>query len=202
MNVRITGQADVKKMLQEIGRQAPYALSVALNSTANAVQQEIRKTLPTSFSMRKPEFISRTIYRKPGEDFATKAKTSAAVRVNDDPKRDHLAKFEEGGDKRPTSGSAVAIPLPGVRRNKSDVITTANRPKALKGKKGIVRLGNVIFKSTGRGKGKRLTALYLLKRSVRIRPVLHFDATARTVIDREWKQHAEAAVAKALATAK
>jgi hypothetical protein len=102
LSVQITGADQVAKALREIGKQAPYALSLALNATANSAQRSIRLNLPGSFTLRKPEYIERTIFRKPSEDFATKSTPRAAVRIHDE--RDQLAKFEDGGDKRARMG--------------------------------------------------------------------------------------------------
>lgn len=200
LDIQITGADAVAKALREIGTQAPYALALALNATANSAQRSIRMNLPGSFTLRKPEYIERTIFRKPGQDFATKNSPRAAVRIHDE--RDQLAKFEEGGDKRARDGRNVAIPLAGVKRNARDIVTTGNRPKALMGKPGVVKVGDTIFKTSGRGKAKRLTALYLLKPSVRIRPLLRFHATAARVIDGEWAQHAADAITKAITSAR
>ncbi len=196
----ITGGDAVQKQLQAIGRQAPFALATALNGVANAAQKGIRENMADKFAFRRRNFVESTIYRNKATDFATKSKFSATVRVH--PERDVLAKHEAGGAKTPRSGNSIAIPSAAVRRNKADVIPRGQRPAALLGKKGVFRLGDVIYQSTGRGKRKRRTALYLLRRSVRIAPRLEFVKTAERTIAAQWVPIATAAIEKALQTAR
>lgn len=198
--ITVTGDDAVRKQLHEIGRQAPFALATALNGVANAAQKGIRENMADKFAFRRRNFVESTIYRNKSTDFATKTKLSATVRVH--PERDFLAKHEEGGAKTPQSGNSIAIPSVAVRRNKADVIPRGQRPAALVGKKGVFRLGNVIYQSSGRGKRKRRTALYLLRRSVRIAPRLEFVQTAVRTITAQWVPIAMSAIDKALQTAR
>src|SRR3990167_4624298 len=102
----LTGTRELELELREWRDQAPFALSLGLNSTANAIQQGIRASLHQRFRLRQPQFIERTIYRKPGTwpvgDNAAKRSLGAAVRIN--PARDFLSKFEEGGAKTAQGG--------------------------------------------------------------------------------------------------
>ncbi len=207
--VRLTihGDVAVRQQLQAIGRQAPYALSVALNNTANAVQSAVRDSLSDRFTLRRKTFVENTIYRQSGVDWATKTKPQATVRVRDTPDSkgrvpDFLAQHEDGGTKTPRDGRSIAIPLPGARRNKGDIVTVANRPRALLAKKQAFRKDDLLLKRTGRGKRAKLTALFVFKRSVRIRPRLGMEATAERVVPDVWERIAGAAIDRALATAK
>lgn len=172
----------VEQYLKEFGSRARFAASVGLNRTANEVQDGIRASLNGKFTLRREAFVKNTIYRKPGEDFASKDKLTAGVRVNEE--RNILAKFEAGGLKTPTGGRRfLAIPID-VKRNKSDIVTRANSIKALLASgKAFLKNGKVWLK-TGRG-GKQLKLAYVLKPSVKIEPDLQFVATGtRIALDR------------------
>jgi len=84
VKVTITGDTAVKQYLREIGRQAPFALSTALNATANSVQKAVKQSLRDRFTLRQRTFVENTIYRDKSTDFASKTKFQAVVRVNPD----------------------------------------------------------------------------------------------------------------------
>ena len=200
MKVTVSGDTAVKQQLQQIGRQAPFALATALNATANSVQQAVRASLTAQFTLRRKTFVERTIYRQPGQDFATKSKFQAVVRVH--PERDVLAQHEEGGTKGPREGRSIAIPTTNARRNKAEIVSQANRPRALIAKGTAFRRGDVLLKKSGRGKRAKLLTLFVFKRSVRLRPRLGMHETAQRVIPDVWEQHALNAIERAMATAR
>ncbi|WP_434480975.1 hypothetical protein [Gemmatimonas sp.] len=200
MNIRISGDTAVRQQLQAIGKQMPFALSVALNGTANAVQQAVRGGLGEKFTLRRRTFVERTIFRDRATDFATKTKPQATVRVN--PSSDFLAKFEKGDTKTPRDGRSIAIPTVNARRTKSDIVTTANRPRALLDKPGHFRFGDVLYATKGRGKRQKLIALFVFKRSARIRPRLGMEDTAGRVVPDVWELQASRAIERALSTAR
>ncbi len=200
MKITVKGDTAARRQLQAIGKQAPFALATALNNSANSVQQAVRHSLNDQFTLRRKTFIERTIFRQPGQDFASKTKFQAAVRVH--PERDVLAPHEAGGVKAPRDGRSIAIPTSNARRNKADIVGTANRPRALLAKGAAFRRGDVLLKKAGRGKRSKLVALFVFKRSVRLRPRLGMDATAQRVVPEVWERHALQAVERAIATAR
>ncbi len=186
----VQGKPDVVDGLRTLGREAPFVMSRALDDTANAAQRAIQDTLPQHFTLRRADFIKRTIYRARPLDFARTDRLQAVVRVN--PDRDMLALHEDGGDKTPRSGAHVAIPLPAIKRNKVDVITRAQRPAALRFAPNVRKIETpsgiyLVRNRPGKGKGRlvgwRTEFLYKLKSSVPIRPRLAFFKTANTAID-------------------
>lgn len=204
IQIKVTGTNAVRDELRRIGRQAPFAMSVALNNTANDAQKAIRGGL-SAFTLRRKTFVENTIYRKPGQDFATKTKLVATVRVN--PERDFLAQHEEGGDKRPRSGANVAIPLPAVQPDRSVVIPRRLRPSGLRTngqvRKVVTPAGTFLVRNRpGKGKGRlegwRTEFLYLLKPVVRVRPRLSFHANATKAIDASFARHALAGIDRAI----
>ena len=163
-----------------VGPSARFAASIGINRTLNEAQDAIRAGLGGRFTLRREAFIKSTIYRKPGEDFASKTTLSGGVRVN--PARDVLAKFEEGGTKRPQSGKALAIPI-NVKRNASDIVTRANSVRAiLASGKAFIKNGRV-WQRIGRGKRATLRLAYVFKPSVSIAPRLEFVETGTKVIN-------------------
>lgn len=196
--ITVKGFPEVSKALQEIGRQAPFAMSLALNNTANEAQRAIKDSLASRFTLRRKGFVENTIYRQKGVDFATKAKLQASIRVN--PERNFLAQHEEGGSKGPMSGTNVAVPMPAVREAaKGEVIPKRLRPSGLRlngqVRKVVTPQGTFLVRNrpgsgSGRLVGWRTEFLYKLKPSVPIRPRLQFRDTAVKTIDDSFVRHA------------
>lgn len=197
--VDIMGDAEARRMFDEIGRQAPFAVSRTLNALANETQRTVQNQLGERFTLRRPDFVKRTIYRQPGEDSATKTKLEAAVRVH--PDRNFLAKFEDGGEKTAKQGRMIAIPVD-VRRNKSDIVTKANRPRELLRKPKVRIRNDAIVQRMGRAKAAVSRVLYVLKRSVSIEPRLHMADTAKDVVEQQFDRIATEQIEYALKTAK
>ena len=207
MDVTLTLKGDqaTKAALTALGKDAAFVTAQAINATANAAQQAVRDNL-TGFTLRRRDFILRTIYRRPGTDFAKKTDLRAALRVN--PQRDVLAKHEEGGRKMPGAGGrTVAIPLEAVKPNEMAVIPRRLRPSQLprdQVRRVETRAGTFLVRNRpGRGSGGRVgwrtEFLYRLKPSTPLRPRLRFVETANKAVDREWVGIALAKVAALLA---
>jgi hypothetical protein len=207
MKLTISDPGPIKASLAAIGRQAPFAAATALNTLANKVQSDVRDQVRGgNFVLRRPSFILNTIYRRPGEDFATKTKLQAGVQIH--PERDQLAKHEEGGSKRSLKGGSLAVPV-NVPRTPAGLIKNAYRPKALlagsRPKAFVVRPPGrdpIIAEELGRGKNARVRVLFTLKRSVWLKPRLKFHETAQRSLDQHWQPAFEAAITKALDTAR
>lgn len=195
----VVGDKELARTLTEIGKQAPFALSLTLNRLANVAQKDVQNSLSSRFQLRRAQFVRNTIYRKPGEDTATKTKLEAGVRVDD--RRNFLAKFEEGGRKTSIDGGRIAIPI-AARRNKAEVITKANRPRAILNKKGYRIANDLIVQTVGRGKAAALRVWYKLVKDVPIRPRLEMAKTSQKAVDREWVRIANEAIDQAIRTAK
>jgi len=231
LTVEIENGALIPTLMAGIATQIPFATSVAINNTLNDAQKAIRATLPQHFTLRRPEFIDRTIYIGQ-QDRARKDRLVGVVRVN--PQRNFLAKFETDHEKTSRSGKALAIPI--IRaRDRSLIIkrgdalalkkvmdAIANREGRLKQrrKKGQPPpgpLGDVFLLKTGgrtlvmqrpvsgpdrTGNRSHLTVLYVFEHHVPIEPELHFDETALRTALATWGKNAEEAIAYALATAR
>ena len=195
-------------------KQLPFARSLAVNNLGLAFQRAERERLASIFTLRRKDFIEKQGVKRisPAD-----TKQNPSVTYGMDRKADFLQKFEHDTAKLPTKGAGHNIAIPALaRRNKSDIVTTPNRPKALLARLGhkkgagrvfIVenakgRLGPGIYQTTGRqGKGA-LKALFTLKPRVSIDPELAFEATARKVATERWSQIFDEALAFALKTAR
>jgi hypothetical protein len=202
MNVEVTVESRaVRDMLKGLESQAPFAMSLALNNTANDVQAAIRKGVQSRFTLRRPDFILNTV-KIAKDERATKAKQEVTVHI--DPTRNILAKFEEGGEKRPREGTHLAIPV-AIKRNKNDIIPRARYPRPLlQSKAGLA--GRVfatavgIMKTVGRGARASTSVLYLFRTSVRLPAKLRLVQTSNETVDKVWKTRAIEAVDRAIAT--
>lgn len=197
-------------------RQIPFATMKAINQTATDFQAAERTVISNNFTIRRSQFVLNTVKIERG-NFATKDNLQAIIHI--DPTRNELAKFEAGKPKLPTSGTSIAVPI-AARRNKSDIITAANRPKAL----GLVNVpskgGNIIarglnrtfmikrsdgtggiFQRIGRGKGT-LKELFAFKPRVPIPKSLHFQETAVKTVTAKFSANFKTAFEYAMKTAR
>lgn len=191
-------------MLRHLHRdQMPFATSLALNQVANDVQAAIRQSLPQhGFTLRRKAFIDRTIYRQPGVDFATKLKLSSGVRIH--PQRDVLAKFETDTVKRPQAGRSLLVPIE-ARKGKGAIVPRGLWPAALGRQAFALKLksgGKGLFRNKGRGKNRGLQLLYVFKSQVPLGHRLGFEDTARQVAAIMWPGRMNAALARAIRTAR
>lgn len=213
-------------------RQAPFAVSRALNQLANKAQAAERDRLKSSFTLRRADWNLQGIYISKA-DRATKTSWVVVIQVQDS--RNYLNKFEAGGERVPQFGRhAIAIPNSQVFKGGIVPKDSPLRPKALHLKKfgrawrgdqgsfvapmrknsseqGIFqRLGK-----TAKGRAKRNRAvkgregadsnvrlLYTLVSRVPIKAKLEFAKTVEGVIQREWAPTMEASMADALKTAR
>jgi len=206
LTLKITGHDAIKKALQEIGQKAPKALVLTLNKLADDGQKAVQGTLAKSFTLRRAEYVTKTIFRK-GDDFATQARPRAAYGVN--PERNILAKFEENSIKAPISGRSVAIPLSAVKPTRESVVSKGLRLSTLRTDPKVRRIttpnGTFLVKEKRAGKvkgvklGARTDLLYKLVPSVRLTARLNFHATAKRSLDDTFVRTATAGIAAALA---
>lgn len=225
MNIAIKVDAkDAIRFLTDLEqRQVPYAISTAINDTLKLGQRFEREHIRAHFTLRRPEFIERTVKIS---QFASKRNPVGVIEI--DPTRDVLAKFEAGGRKQARGGGALAVPI-AVRRTKTDLIVKNMRIRELqlrahRTNKGVVQLKGQrrTFTVKGRGvgailqrvgrkpKGSSLSAeiaggslrvIYAFKRSVPIPANLEFTKSILLAVE-EWPKLMDAAMAKAIATAK
>lgn len=184
---------------EKIVKQFTFAGAVALTKTAKEGQAAIIQNLPN-------EFIIRGNWFQPSNKFgiriqpAKKDKLVAVVGTN----ADWLEKFETGADKTPKN-QYLAIPTDNVRRTKRMIIQKSQRPSGLRGKGDVVlqtKSGPVLFVRQGRGKKKKLVALYNLETKAKIKKHSAVIEPAVKVINGRLMINFREAYVNALRTAK
>lgn len=108
--------AALTKGLSDLAReQVPFAMSRALNNTADAVQTAVRNSLPANFALRRTSFFNLLV-KIDNADRAKKDRLEVTVKVAP-PKSgrtaaDILSKFEAGGEQVSIKGKQF-VPFPG-----------------------------------------------------------------------------------------
>lgn len=121
------------RSLREVMRQFPYALSLAINDTAEQFQEVERRHLLDVFQARRPKWVRDNVKIRRGDFAHPKRGLRAIVRMEAPGKSadrtDVLAKFEDGGTKTPRDGSRLAVPAE-AKRTPRGIIGKRGRPKS------------------------------------------------------------------------
>lgn len=198
----LTVKTDIAKVLKQFDtlspRQYPFTVAKALTKTVKDAQAEIQRNLPSRFTLRR-DWIVKGIRIKP----ATKADLEAIVYSRD---AKFMARQEDGGDKKPmqSGGKYVAIPMPAVRRTKSQIISQSELPRNLQSSF-IITAGDgrkYIAKRFAKGKRAGVQLLYELRPSTHINPRLGLKQDALRVIKAKLVQNLIDSVEFALKTAR
>jgi hypothetical protein len=202
LNINLTTNASaVQKAMQGLSKQLPFATSVALNSTAFDVREQIvERTYPKSFTVRNKRFAS-AMFRV---EKASKRKLTAAV--FDKLGRDYMVKQAEGGIKTPR-GTNIAIPGRLNQRTATGKIPRSRQPRNLlnngKAYKTTLRGGQqAIVQPQGRGKSKRLKVMYVLEQRANIPQRFDFYEDASMISRRVFDKNFAKAFARAKRTAR
>jgi hypothetical protein len=184
-------------------KQMPFALSLALNSTTNDMQQAIRNRVQggNRFVIRTAasrQFLLRQIRRNPGQDFATKRDLVARVRIQNTQSQSPslLSLLDQGGVRTPrfalspsiTRGSDLPIP---VRRSKTATVSRSTFPgklnlrqqgKALRGDRRtfVVRTkagDTLLLQRHGK---RKVRTLFVLERQANVRAKNFFGPAAES----------------------
>lgn len=127
----------------------------ALNNTALAARDAVRKDMPNRFTIRRPWAV-----RGIGAEFAKSGNLEAAVFSRDAFMRDQ----EEGGVR--SGARARSIPVGRMRAlHSSRVIPKALRPQAIMNKKNVFYHAGMLFERRSKG---RVEALYMFRKQTRI----------------------------------
>jgi hypothetical protein len=132
----------VRELQDTARKQVPFALSLALNTTANDAQQAVRNRIQggRGFTIRSEgsrQFLLRQIRRTPGEDFATKRNLVSRVRIQNSqkPGSSLLSLIDQGGVRSSRFAIAAAtrgadLPIP-VRSTKTASVSRSTFPGKL-----------------------------------------------------------------------
>lgn len=228
ISIYLNADAVLSKLTDLEKTQLPYAMKLGLNRTAEEVQKAQARHLGDVFDIRRPWVQQYGIKIGKG-DFATKDKASVTIQVN--PDASFLIKFEDQTVKRPRGGGkALAIPIE-ARRNKSDIVQSAQRPRAFqftnahssvasrttiyKGNKRTFMIqkadgSGVIFQRMSRavkgtkrtGRDPNLKLLYILRPTAPIKPVLKFFEIGKATAQARFAVNLQGMLAYAIKTAK
>lgn len=194
----ITSNADeVVLKIKNIGKQLPFAVSKALNSTAEKIRQSTLQGAKDTLTLRGSWFNPRSKY-----GFNVKPSTKNNLQADIYTNADWMKMQEDGGIK--TAKGLIAIPTKFVKRNKKDMLNKANRPKNIKGSV-KVKFKNgkeAIVKPYFDGHERRLVVLYWLEKRAKIKGVYKFHDIATNTFKANIENDMKEAVNYALSTAR
>jgi len=204
------------RLTKQAAKQMPFALSLAIRSTAEDARKAEYTRMGRVFTVRRPRWVFKSIKHKPQASKRQGADMHSKLAI-DPPgglkRADILAKFERGGQKTARQAPMLSVPIE-ARRAKSGIITRANRPEALgfpkgrrstrqKGRKRTYLVPRVgIFQRVGKGKRARSRLLYHFERSVPIPKTLGFVATVKKTVAQRFGHNFRAAFRRAMGTAR
>jgi len=192
--VQIEHNADLlaRKLNLAQRKQIPFAVQEGLNSLAFEARDTIRRELPFRFTIRSSRIKTGVAVSKANKrDWPDRIRSAVGIRD------EFMVAHETGGLRRPSRESPgkglprIAIPTRVVeaRRTSTGRIPKSLRPREIiaanrarvqstKTGRGIIRLSNRVAK---RQRKRKTAILFLLRRSVRIRPRWDFRITALEV---------------------
>ncbi len=192
MNIE-TNAKDIQSYIDSAGKQLPFALSKAINSTADRIREATLKGANDVLTLRGTWWKPRSKY-----GFNVRPSTKRNLTAEIYTKADWMVQHEDGGIK--TAKGLIAIPTIDVKRNKKDIITKGNRPRNIKNAfKVTTKQGNSFIAKRVRGK---LVILYWLENKATIKGVFKFHDIAKQTFDKHFESDFRDAVDYALRTAK
>ncbi len=223
--------SDADALCRAAQQQLPFAISKAINATANNVRDTMRDELLMRFMVRRKPFIRSNVQVKKYSD-KKEPTIYAEIGTGHPDGSDLLAKFERGGTKVMKSAlNPVIIPSTNIKRTPMSIPATEMYPHMLglvqqratigvrklrthrtrTGKiqiKGVRRTfvigepGAKVWGVFQRTSKKKIRLLWTYKQSVPITARLGFVKTAVAVVEARWPANFDAAFAQAIATAR
>src|SRR4030042_5200393 len=195
----------VLDVMAKAGKQLPFAISLAVNKTAEAVRLfEIETQIPSRLTVRNKWPLSRGpnapgVQTKHGNKLNPSATVGSSAWF--------LEGVERGAQKMPRN-KAVMVPEKGIRQTQKRLVASKNKPQALLAKTGSKKAfflpsasGPVLFTRIGPGP-RDLKAWFFGKPSTQIRPILDFEESGEAHVKRIYQQMFGEALGQALKTAK
>lgn len=225
-DLRITFDIDplVREVRDTYLKQVPFALSLALNRTANDGQQAVRNRIQggRGFTIRSDssrQFLLRQVRRNPGQDFATKRDLVARLRIQNTqkPGPSLLSLVDQGGVRGSrfvlspvTRGNNLPIP---VRRSASGAVPRSTYPgrlnltqrgKTLRGDRRTFVVNTkggdtLLLQRYGK---RKIRTLFVLERQATVRARNFFAPAVESVAGTRFNQNLTEAMAQAIRTAR
>jgi hypothetical protein len=195
MHIEIKG-TDFLKEAQAIGAtadQLPFIMSLSLNRAVKSTRDYLVKTTwPQSVTVRNPNFISNALHIEWSDKY------NLSVSIYDQLGRASLKAHAEGGIKVP-KGRDIAIPNKRNVRLGPHGVPSSEKPHNLR--KGF-RSADRIYQVVGRGKGRFLKPMYILRPKVNIKKDVPFHEDFREQITQNINDELPGAVIDAMRTAR
>ena len=200
--MEISVKHDLKKLTRKLNRfqnsQVPFATAVTLTRTVQAAQKEIQEQIPNRFNVTKKWWLKQQptgVKIKP----ATKRQLWASVFT-----KAYFAPLqEEGGTKRPTKSSKLAVPTANVRakkrRKSGGVGEVINRPKTFFGK---TKNGKTALYHRRTKKPYPIELLYVFSPTAHIKRRFKFKKTAFAVAKKQFSRIFTRELIKAIRSAR
>jgi hypothetical protein len=194
-------QTDLLKAMARLrsmteAQQLRFATAKALTQTAYEAQAEVKKNMPSRFTLRRNWIVQGIRVEK-----ATKQALTATVYSRDK----FMGLQEYGGAKNPLR-RYLAVPTKAVKRTKTDIIRKADRPAALGDKAEIVTVkGNkfLALKKGRKGASKnQLRLLYLLIPRANLKQRLGLNKDGQRIARQRFVVNLQRALADAVRTAR
>jgi hypothetical protein len=215
VRVRLLGADAVDAEFRDIAKnQLPFANALALTRTAQDAQGDVRQGLPVRFTIRRASWMRANVKIKAAK------KTDLVATVEDT--FDAMGLQEAGGQKLPTVGQYLAVPLEGARSTPRKLISDGDRPHEVMGSglgfirpnaNGVPIMYRAFFKR-GRTRGVRgvkgmgsatwsreIMPMYALVRRADVKPRYEFDVTVEKAVQARFRQNFDDAIQKAVKTA-
>lgn len=197
------------KILDKFGKQVPFATSLALNKTGEAVQKHmVGKLLPRAFWLRRPWWRPRTKF---GVNLKPSNKRNLVTTVFS--RAPWLKDHEEGGTKKRTqttpgtSEKLVTMPVKAIRQTKSRQVKKSFSIEALfkKTTKPVfwIKKGDkmLLMQRTGKGDGD-VRVLYTSQDQAKIKAKLKFEETGVKIAKKQYPFQFQRALKFAARTAR
>ncbi|WP_336489576.1 hypothetical protein [Methylobacterium nigriterrae] len=180
--------ADAMKAARD---QLPFAISLALNKAAAATESRLAtETWAAHTANRNKGFFKAAM----AIDIATKGRLQ--VSLYDSLGRAKIALHAHGGIAQ--AKGRFAVPTSAVRKTSRGVAANM-RPSAIDPKRKVVKDG-LIFRASGKGEHRKLTLLYKLTPTVRIKPDVPLEQDFDRFFREEMRREFPVAVRRAMRT--
>lgn len=199
--LQINVQSDIAAAMRRLSsitekQQFAFATARALTQTAAQVQTEVKKNMPSRFTLRRQWIVQGIRIER-----ATKSNLTATVYSRDA----FMGRQEFGGPKSPLR-NYLAIPTSMVRRTKTDLVRKSDKPGALGDKASVVDVNGRKYLALKRPRkganGKKLRLLYLLVPRASIKKRLGLTEDGVRVARAQFVKNLEQSLEDALRSAR